>query len=189
MRGTQTRMAAVGSGRAALLAVAFAGLAGLAVAAASAGRPKREPRPALEVVEGLDTDDPGMRLLLPLVAAVPSNMTVNEADRDLPVGNHEVREALEAALRGADANVVMIEKAVKRVTPAKAVTYEVLCTVYLREANVVRRVVIGVTRTPAGATLVTSLRSAQSSAPDDSVSAAPATQEFARFEQAATYDG
>ena len=182
---------AVASGRAALLAVAFAGLAGLAAAAASAaaGRrraPARDPLPA--VLEGLDTDDPGLRLLQPLVAQVPANMAVNGADRDLPVGNHEVRDVLETALRGVDANVVMVEKAVKRVTPAKAVTYEVLCTVYLREANVVRRVVIGVTQTPAGATLVTSLRSAQSGAAD-SVAAAPATQEFARFEQAATYDG
>jgi hypothetical protein len=59
--------------------------------------------------------------------------------------------------------------------------------VYLRKANVVRRVVLGVSLAPSGRAIVSSLRSSEGPA-DDSVTAAPGGAQFAEYRPVATYD-
>jgi hypothetical protein len=143
----------------------------------------------------LVASDPALRLLAGLVdpAPLPVALTETASAREVPARATEAQDLLRQVLaraRDEQVGVVALETVVKTVNAAKAESWDVLATVYLRRANVARRIGVRLVRGPAGAVHVVSLAPSES-ADDPGASPlpadAPADRPLAEFTPAAVY--
>lgn len=150
--------------------------------------------PLVSARAALVASDPALRLLTALVDAAPLPVALTEtaSAREVPARPTEAQDLLREVLARArdDVGIVALETVVKSVNAAKAESWDILSTVYLRRANVARRIGVRLVRGPAGAVHVVSL--APSEAADDASAAplpadAPAERPLAEFTPAAVY--
>jgi len=176
----------------ALVLLALALAAHFWLRGAPAPPPAPAPAPADEVerfTTSARTADPSMRALLGAVRPPPPGLAGGE--REATLGPGEARGVLDRVLAGVtgdEASAVALEAASKTVNGAGAAAYRVLCTVYLRRANVVRRVEVEAVLAPTGELYVPAVRQFEHA--DTSALQAPGERAaFAAYAPVATYRG
>jgi len=144
--------------------------------------------PSVDPVE--PSDDPALAELQALRAEVPAGLVDPSGARELAVEPSEAHAVLAEALQRLrqPATVVALESASKTTNASRALNYLLLCTVYLKARNVVRRVRLHLTRSPSGALYVTEVRGVSDAVDTSHLEPADDAPAFADFVPYTTYE-